>query len=347
MKHLPKNIRIAVIQMFASPAPVTERVVCAEKLVIEAARSGAQLAVLPELFNTGYAYRPENFALAETITGPTVQWMKQVSARLGIHLAGSLLLRDGQDIYNALLFFAPDGHCWRYNKNYPWGWERAYFRGRRAITIASTELGTIGLMICWDIAHAGLWRQYAGKVDLIVACSCPPNLPDSIFHFPGGLQVTGPQLGPVFGSIRQSAKQVFWDTPAQQAAWLGVPFASSTACGEVRTRIPNPMGSFLGFFPTAPRLIRYMPQIRQVEVSASLVEAARIFAADGHQLAGLHNDQGEAFVLVEVHLPAERPQPRRPQPRPPVPQMAYLASDKLLTAVSLGTYARRNRKLSK
>ena len=338
---MSRRIPIATTQLDATPAPVTERLARAERLVTQAARAGAQLVVLPELFNTGYAYRNENFALAEPPDGRTVQWMKETSSRLGVHLAGSLLLREGRDIYNALLLYAPDGRVWRYDKNYPWGWERAYFRGGHGVCIAGTDLGAIGMMLCWDMAHADLWRQYAGKVDLILACSCPPNVTDGSYHFPDGSQVTAARMGPMMRSMRQSAPRIFEDTPAQQTAWLGVPFVGSTACGVVRTPLPNPVGSLMGFLPTAPWLIRYLPQLKHVEVSARLVEAARIFAADGCPLAGLRGEQGEAFALAEVSLPAERPQPKGPQPRPPVSSLVYLASDIFLTAASRGTYSRR------
>ncbi len=338
---MERRISLATTQLDVTPTPLAERLARAETLVARAAQAGAQLVALPELFNTGYAYRAENFALAETAGGPTAQWMKRISARLGIHLAGSLLLREGQDIYNALLLYAPDGRVWRYDKNYPWGWERAYFRGGRGITIAETDLGSIGMMLCWDVAHADLWQQYAGKVDLILTCSCPPNLSDPIYHFPNGSRVTLAQMGPIFGSMRASELRVFADTPAQQCAWLGVPFIGSTACGSVHTSLPNPIGSFLGVLPTAPWLIRHLPQVRQMEVSARVVEAARIFAADGHQLAGLCNEQGETFALAEVAIPRERPQPRGPQPKPPVPRLAYLVSDKFLTRISLRIYADR------
>lgn len=309
-----RRITLATVQLDVTPAPLSERLERAEAQVESAVQAGAQLVILPELFNTGYAYRDENFALAEDPDGMTAIWMKRVSGSLGIHLAGSLLVRAGQDIYNSLLLYAPDGRVWRYDKNYPWGWERAYFREGRMITIAETGLGSIGLMLCWDMAHANLWRKYAGKVDLMVACTCPPNIPDPIFRFPDGSLVTTTQMGPVFGSMRESARKVFMDTPAQQAAWLGVPFASSTACGTVHTRLPNPVGSFMWLLFIAPWLIRYLPQVEQVELRADLVEAGRIFAADGSQLAELRGEQGEEFRLATVHLPEKRPARWRPRP---------------------------------
>lgn len=339
---MDRSITIATTQMDVAPAPLPERLARAEILVTQAAQAGAQLIVLPEVFNTGYAYRDENFALAEPSDGPTATWMKHISARLGVHLAGTLLLRDGREIYNALLLRAPDGRCWRYDKNYPWGWERAYFRPGRQMTVAQTGLGAIGLQICWDVGHARLWRQYAGKIDLMLACSCPPVIPDAVYHFPGGRQVTAGQMGPLYARMRQCARQVFIDTPGQQAAWLGVPFAGSTACGNFRSSLPNPLVFFLSLLPTAPWLARYLPQVRKVEVSAGMVAAGRILSADGLQLAGLRSEEGEAFALARVRIPEERPQPRLPQPGPPVPWLVYLVSDRLITAASLRTYARRN-----
>ncbi len=344
---MDRTITIAVAQLDVAPAPVAERLARAEQLVTQAAQAGAQLIALPELFNTGYAYRDENFALAEPPDGTTCAWMKQVSARLGVHLAGSFLLRDGKEIYNALMLYAPDGRSWRYDKNYPWGWERAYFRGRRQITVADTDLGNIGMLLCWDVGHADLWRKYGGKIDLMLACSCPPNLVDPTYLFPDGRQWTNQQFGLFLAnSFRGIAQQVFVDTPAQQAAWLGIPYANTTACGYFRSPVPNPLGSFMGLFLMAG-LFRYLPLLKQVELSASMMGAAQIIDANGRQLASLKDEQGDAFTLANITIPADRPQPRTPQPRLPVPRPAYFMCDIMLPMLSLGTYARRNAKINR
>ena len=69
---MPRTIAIAAVQMDASPAPTPDRLDRAGRQVSAAAGDGAQLLVLPELFNTGYTYADANHRLAEPIDGQTV-----------------------------------------------------------------------------------------------------------------------------------------------------------------------------------------------------------------------------------------------------------------------------------
>ncbi len=71
--------------------------------------------VLPEVFNTGYAYTDANFENAEPpLDGPTVQWMQQTAAELDIHIAGCLLIQEtkSSDIKNSILLFAQTAASW-------------------------------------------------------------------------------------------------------------------------------------------------------------------------------------------------------------------------------------------
>ena len=64
---MPRKIKVAPVQMDAAPAPVDTRLNRAADLVSKAAAFGAQLVVLPELFNTGYEYDDRNYGLAEVL----------------------------------------------------------------------------------------------------------------------------------------------------------------------------------------------------------------------------------------------------------------------------------------
>ncbi|MEO0565184.1 MAG: carbon-nitrogen hydrolase family protein, partial [Chloroflexota bacterium] len=165
---MPRELTIAAVQMNAEPTPKADRLARAATLIARAADDGAQLVVLPELFNAGYEYHENNYALPEAIDGETVTWMKEQAAQHNIHLTGSLLLIDGKHVYNSQIMLAPDGRRWRYNKNYPYAHERAYFRDGSDEMIAHTDLGKIGMLVCWDYAHSEIWARYAGKIDLMV-----------------------------------------------------------------------------------------------------------------------------------------------------------------------------------
>ena len=335
---MPRTITVAAIQMEAQSAPTSDRLARAEDLVIEAADKGAELVVLPELFNIGYAYTDSNYRRAEALSGPTVSWMRDTAAYLNIHLAGSLLLLDQTDVYNSLLLCAPNQQLWRYDKKYPWGWERAYFRAGHRITIAETDLGRIGLMICWDTGHPELWRQYAGQIDLMVISSCPPNMTNPTYIFPNGDAITFDQMGPVAASLKNLGRYVFGDMVNEQTAWLGVPAVNTVGIGQIETNIPNSLLSFLSILPTAPWLMKYLPQAARMRVACEMVPGCKIVSASGHVVTELKPGEGEAFTLAEVSLADRTPRPNRPQPPSRLPFLSYLLADTMLPLISVLPY---------
>lgn len=335
---MPRTIRTAAIQMDAKPAPTADRLNRTDCLVTEAAQAGAQLVVLPELFNVGYAYTDENHYRVEPIDGPTATWLKETAARHNIHLAGSLLLLDEDEVYNALLLFAPDGRMWRYDKNYPWGWERGYFRDGHRLTVAKTDLGDLGMMICWDVGHPDLWRRYAGHVDMMVISSCPPDVTNPTYHFPDGDQLTFDDLGPLVALVKGTGRAVFGDMINQQTAWLGVPAVNTVGTGHIKTDIPNGRTTLLSILPTAPSLVKYLPQASRMQMSCDFVQGCKVVDARGQVLTELTQEQGEAFTIAEVTLPDERPSPQGSQPKSPLPWFSYFSSDILLPLLTIPVY---------
>ncbi len=335
---MSRAIKVATIQMDITPAPAFERLARAEELVTEAAYNQAQLIVLPELFNTGYTYHDSNYRRAEPLTGPTVTWLRDTAAYLNVHLAGSLLLLDHTHVYNSLLLCAPDQRMWRYDKNYPWGWERAYYRAGRGVTIADTELGRMGLMICWDTAHPDLWRQYAGKVDLMLISSCPPNVSNPTYRFPNGDEITPEQLGPLMASFKDGGQRLFGDMVNEQTAWLGVPAINSTGIGHFDAEVPAGLLSLLSILPAAPWLMKYQAQAKRMRVVCDMVPAAKIVNAAGQVLTALKPTDGETFALAEVTLPDHSPQPLTSQPPSRLPYLTYLVSDWILPLLMVPSY---------
>lgn len=340
---MPRSICTALIQMDVRPAPTGDRLFRADALLQDAAQLGMELAVLPEMFNTGYAYTDENFQRAEPFEGATVTWMRHIARRLHIHLAGTLLLLENGEIYNAMLIVSPGGQTWRYDKSYPWGWERGYYRenrvfGEERITVAQTDLGNLGMLVCWDVAHPELWQHYAGKIDMMVISSCPPNITDPTFLFPPEVQLTAGQLGPIWASLKKDSYRVFGDMIDAQAAWLGVPVAHSLACGQFESPVPAGHSTLLGMLASAPWLARYLPHAGQMRIRAEMVDAARVISADGKTLARLPQSKGESFILAETPLPDSPPPPAASQPPATASRISYWISDSYLPKVMRSTY---------
>ncbi|MDI3281011.1 MAG: carbon-nitrogen hydrolase family protein [Bacillota bacterium] len=144
----------------------------ARQFIRRAAAGGAELVVLPEMFNC--PYRSEAFPrLAEEYpTGESIQMLAEAAAQEGIYLVGgSLPEREGERLYNTSFVFAPDGRLLaRHRKLHLFDVDLASglsFResdqlapGDR-LTICDTALGRLGVIICYDLRFPELARLLA------------------------------------------------------------------------------------------------------------------------------------------------------------------------------------------
>lgn len=329
---MARKLKVAAVQMDATVAPIADRLARAADLITEVASAGAELVVLPECFNTGYAYVESNYAAAEPLDGQTVMWMNQQAAQHKVHLTGTLMLRDNGEIYNSALLFAPDGRMWRYDKRYPFNWERAYFREGHQPTIADTDLGKFGMMICWDSAHANLWAEYAGKVDAVIIPSCPPRVNQSELVFPDGKRIANGVTSSHF------ADQDIHD----QAAWLKVPTVHSSGGGTFRSPLPMPLMSVMGMLMTNPSAWGYIPQAARAQLETDYGQHTQIIDASG-TVVGRVTAQGDGFTLAQVDLPETAPQPDKPQPRMRTAGIAYFLADVFAPAILRFVYRSRSR----
>ncbi|MBN2387132.1 MAG: carbon-nitrogen hydrolase family protein [Anaerolineales bacterium] len=337
---MSRTLKVAAIQMDATPAPTAERLARAGGLVTRAAGAGAQLVVLTEVFNTGYQYTDDNYLRAEPADGPTMAWMKQTAHSNAIHLAGTFLLREGEDIFNAMFLIAPDGRTWRYDKRYPAMWERAYFRAGRGLTMPDTDLGRFGLMICWDGVHTDLWAGYAGQVDMIVICSCPPAFQQARTSLPDGTtENTGRILIP--SHFRPAFDAIFGGLFRRQAAYLQVPLVNTTPAGQFSSPLPLPRLSTFGSGIFAPRLWRHLKDARALHQECPFYQDTYIADQDGQMLAQVPSGE-EGFALAEVTLADRPPNPIGRQPKFGLPVVLY-GVDWLLNLLLVPTYRRKVR----
>jgi omega-amidase len=78
--------------------------------------SNTDLIVLPEMFPTGFSMDVEK--LHEPVNGPTKGWLEAKARELNAAITGSLIVKDGDDYYNRLLWAAPTGEVFHYDKRH-------------------------------------------------------------------------------------------------------------------------------------------------------------------------------------------------------------------------------------
>jgi N-carbamoylputrescine amidase len=155
--------RVALIQMACVPS-VAANLDHAADLVREAARDGAQIVCLPELFRAQYFCQREDhalFALAEPIPGPSTARLAAIVREEKITLIASLFERRAPGLYHNTVAVldheatAPDNVAGIYRKMHvpddPLFYEKFYFApGDLGFRVMPTSHGPVGALICWD-----------------------------------------------------------------------------------------------------------------------------------------------------------------------------------------------------
>ncbi|HEV7217760.1 MAG TPA: carbon-nitrogen hydrolase [Terriglobales bacterium] len=155
----PDKFRVGLVQMSATPDP-EKNLRRAIDHVRNAAKSGAQIVCLPELFQTQYFCQREDtalFDLAEPIPGPVTSQLSALTKELGIVLIASLFEKRAAGIYhNTAVLFDADGELRGiYRKMHipddPLYYEKYYFTpGDLGFRAFDTNVGRIGTLVCWD-----------------------------------------------------------------------------------------------------------------------------------------------------------------------------------------------------
>lgn len=130
---------------------------------IRGIKEKTQVVVLPEMFSTGFSMKPEQ--LAETMGGETVQWMGRMAAEKRVILTGSVIIEDGGNYYNRLIWMLPNGQYGFYDKRHRFafaGEDQHYTAGNERF-IASANGWKINLLVCYDLRFPVWARQSPSK----------------------------------------------------------------------------------------------------------------------------------------------------------------------------------------
>ena len=336
------EVAVAAIQMDARVGALEDNLARAGRLVEEAAGQGAQLVVLPELFNTGYEYTDRNHALVEPLDGRTGTWIVETARRLGVHLVGTFpACIEGQDYITALLA-APSGRCCIYRKNHVAFWENCYFARGAEAAVARTELGRIGLLICWDEVFADLARAYQGRVDLLCIPSSPPVYLGTLEDGGGNVLARLERMA-LLGKVVDG---VDWFTRAQEAhaRGAGVPVVYAARCGTFCSPIPYGW-SFLSMLRAGEALRVLRRAGLGYHLRSPLQGRSAILDGTGRRIVQA-GQEGEAVLVARVQAGGPDPASLTPLPAgrsliPGIPWMQFLFDDWL--AVQGRWHRRRHR----
>jgi len=174
-------MRVAGIQ-FSCEESKEQNISKAEELIKSAVdRCQPQLVCLQELFTTRYfpsQFDYSFFTLAEKIPGPTTTRMAQVAKQHGVYIIAPIYEEAEPNLYfNSAPLISPDGKILGvYRKihiplfdytlkddtngemRHISSYEKFYYAGGNDVPIFDTDIGKIGILICWDNEFPELWR---------------------------------------------------------------------------------------------------------------------------------------------------------------------------------------------
>ncbi len=154
-----EKTQIALVQMRCGQEP-DANLAHALDLIGDAAKNGAQIVCLPELFRSQYFCQSENhdnFSLAENIPGPSTDALTKLTREKSIVIVASLFEKRAAGVYhNTAVVIDADGNILgRYRKMHipddPSYYEKFYFTpGDLGFQSWKTARGNLGVCVCWD-----------------------------------------------------------------------------------------------------------------------------------------------------------------------------------------------------
>jgi predicted amidohydrolase len=134
----------------------------------------ADVIVLPEMFSTGFTMA--SAAVAESMDGPTVDWMRDRAHHLGKVICGSLVIGEGNRCFNRFIWMPPDGVPVTYDKRHRFrmAGEHAHYAAGAARPVIRWGDWRILPLVCYDLRFP-VWLRNRGDYDLLLAVANWPS----------------------------------------------------------------------------------------------------------------------------------------------------------------------------
>ena len=187
---MKEKFKIALAQISSKPGDKKGNLKKIEQAAIEAEKQKAKLLILPEMSLTGYVIKDRIYELAEEIPGHSTKIVEKIAKETGVHIIfgmPELSPNTRATFHNTSVLVSPRGLVGKYRKMYlpthSMFEEKRYFRPGYQVSVFNTELGRIGLLICYDIYFPEVTRLARLEgAQLLVCISASPAVRRSFFE---------------------------------------------------------------------------------------------------------------------------------------------------------------------
>ena len=140
---------------------------------IKALAENVDLIVLPEMFTSGFTMNPK--AVAETMQGDTIVWLKNLAKAKNAAITGSLVMEENGHFFNRLVFVFPSGAIQKYDKKHLFtlaGEDKIYTAGTEKLIVDYMGF-KICPLICYDLRFPVFARNTEDYDVLIYVANWP------------------------------------------------------------------------------------------------------------------------------------------------------------------------------
>ena len=185
-----KEVNVALAQINCRAGDKEYNLDLMEKNIRQAKERGANLVIFPELSLTGYVIRDLLYELAEPIPGPSIRYLEEIAEKENVHVIIGTLERSGKAravLYNTAVLIGPKGFIGKYRKmhlpSHSVFEEKRYFRPGYQAPIFNTDIGKLGLIICYDLFFPETTRLLRlGGSQFIICVSASPAIRRKFFE---------------------------------------------------------------------------------------------------------------------------------------------------------------------
>ncbi len=187
---MPERVNVALAQISCKVGDKKHNINVMKKNIKRAKEKGANLVIFPELSLTGYLNRDLAYELAESIPGSSINSLEEIAEKENIHIVFGMPEQSEKAhavLYNTAVLLGPDGLIGKYRKmhlpTHSVFEEKRYFRLGYEAPVFETELGKMGLTICYDMFFPEISRLLRLKGSQLTICiSASPAVRSRFFE---------------------------------------------------------------------------------------------------------------------------------------------------------------------